>query len=258
MNPSLSLNLTRPAAGTASKLIIEQEKYGPTDGYLSRAGMHLLLWALLQDEQPEQPECSHTCATWINVYRYDLGLQYQLHASHGQLGERIVEDELIFTEKIKFSMEQEKPLKYPCFGLVAVNWLGDRAWNHEAQQIAPPPLTATATAVRHAPGKLYGTAAVSYRIHRDRYGLALPLREEAKENKFSSVVYAVHKGGPTWEIIEPPPGAEETGQQCVGGGGGVPEFPPSDDDDQPPTAPHRDAKQVKDYCTQEVISDTSK
>ncbi len=256
MQPSLSLNLTRPAGGSAPGLIIEQEKYGRTDGYLSRAGMHRILWALLRDEQPEEPDCFLGGKTFINVYRYDLALQYQLFASRGELGERIVQDDL-FTEKIKFAFEQEKPLQYPCFGLVAVEFFGDRAWDHTAQQIAPPDLTASATAVRAA-GKIYGTAAVSYRIHRDRYSLALSERVEAQENKYSSVVYAIHKGGPTWERITAPPGLEETGQQCFGGGGGQLNPVPPEDEKPPPTAPHRDARVVRDYCSQEITLDTSK
>jgi len=249
---NLSLNLTRPASSSLAKLIIKQKEYDAVDGILSRAGLHTALFALLNEEEVPDQICTSDCGTTLYVYRYDPSLPYALYVSHGALSERVVE-EVYVPLKLAFRMEQEKSLALPCFGIGDYRWLGDKAWNADASLIAPPSISSTINSVS-AGQPVYGTLAVAIKVVRDRYSLRLPQRVEAEENKFSSVAYAIHKGGPTWEHIKPPPGAEDTGQQCSGGGGSGPDIEPPDDPYKPPTAPHRDGRQVTDYCTQEVTS----
>lgn len=254
--PTLSTTLTRPTFD-GDALMIRQQEYGPTDGILSRAGLHRAIIALLADEPIPEPDCVDECATELYVYRRDLTLNYRLHVSHGILGQRIREDDVYYAQKIKLEMDDRISFDLPSFGVVDHRWLGDTVWNHDGSEIPPPSFTATMDGIEFA-APVYGTIVIGYRLRRDRYDLRLPRRDDAKENSFASVAYAVFNDGPVWHEVEPPPGAEETGAQCYGGGGGSSDITGPEDDDSPPTAPHRDAREIRDYCSQEVISDTSK
>ncbi len=253
----LSTTLTRPAGRTLAKLIIKQKEHDQIDGILSRAGLHNMLLSLLNEEEVDEPVCTYNCGAVVYVYRYDLSLPYTLFASHGGLGS-CVRETVYVPVKLDFKMEDEKSLSLPCFGVGAHRWLGDRAWNKDGSRISPPGFTTTIDSLK-TDQLVYGTLAVGLRVIRDRYNLALPLRlradgSESEQNKFTSVVFAVHQGGPTWGHIDPPPGAEETNQQCTWGKGGGGEINPPEHPDQPPYASPRDGKEEKDYCTQEVIS----
>lgn len=253
--PSLSATLSRSAATTRDPLFIEQEKYGATDGYLSRAGLYLGIMALLDGDPPADPVCVDACGTTLHVYRYDLNVHYRLAVSHGALGEMVRSDDLLFTEKIVFVMADTAGLSYPCHGLVESLWLGDVVYDQDGGEIAPPAMTASLDALALA-AKVYGTLAVTYRTSRDSYALELPARDQVIENKYSSVAYALWNGGLTWLTVTPPPGAEESDQQCSGGWGASLHGVPPDAPEQP-YGPNADAEILIDYCSQEVISDTS-
>lgn len=252
----LTAYISRPAAAVRDLLVIEQEGYGATDGYLSRAGLYLGLLALLDGEQPAEPVCVDDCRTALYVYRRDLLLNYRLAVSHGKLGAPVREDDIYFTERLKFVMSDTMPFRYPCRDVVESRWLGDVVYDQDGGEVDPPGQTPSVDAMTLTQ-PVYGTLAVTYRIDRDRYDLELPAREAAIENRYSSVAYAVYTGGLQWLAVQPPPGAEESGQQCSGGwGASLSVIPP--DDPGLPTAPNADAEIVIDYCSQEVISDTSK
>lgn len=250
---TLSLNLSLPSSVARDTLIIEQEKPGQADGYLSRAGMYLSILALINGEMPEDPECVNECTTTIYVYRYDLALAYRLAVSHGSLGSMEREDDLYYTEKIKVSMEDEIKFKYPCFGVVESRWIGGLVWDQDGSSIAAPGFVADVDKLRFA-APVYGTLAVTYKISRDKYSLALPKRETAIENKYSSVAFAVYPGGGKWEMIDPPPGAEATDQQCTGGGGGT-TITPGAGGSSIPVSAHADRTITVDYCSQTITSD---
>lgn len=253
MDHTHAINLTRQTI-EESGLFIEQENYGRYDGFLSLAGMYNLLFNLLDGELPDDPECYPDCGTNVYVYRYDLTLNYKLYVSYGSLGQKI-QEETFYIEKVRVSMESEVGLKYPCFGEITSRWLGDKVWDKNGREIATPSYTVEIDKVVFDE-PVYGTLLLAYKINRDAYALALPKREGADQNKYTSVAYAIYSGGPTWLELEPPPGAEETDQQCKGGGGGGTVNPP-EPEDSPPYAPNVDAKKVIDYCTQEVTSDNS-
>lgn len=216
----------------------------------------MLFFDLLEGVETEDPDCTYSCGTTVYVYRYDLTLNYKLYASHGTLGDKITQGDLTYTEKVKVSMQDEVSLKYPNFGVVDTTWLGGKAWDRTGRETTAPGYTADSSKVIFDQ-PVYGTLLLTYRINRDKYSLSLPKRVDAEENKFSSVAYAIYKGGPTWEEIETPPGSDDTDQQCTGGGGGGLEVDPPDPKEYPPYASNVDAKRVVDYCTQEVISDNS-
>ena len=253
MDTTHSLNLSNQGI-SQSGLFIEQEPYGPSDGYLSRAGMYLVLFNILEDEEQEEPDCTDDCTTIVYVYRYDLTLNYKLYVSRGVIGVKTVQ-ETIYIQKVKVSMQEEVALDYPNFGETSARWLGDKVWGRDGREITPPGYTASIDKVVFDQ-PVYGTLLLSYKINRDCYSVRLTKRAEAEENKYSSVAYAIYKGGPTWKILEPPPGAEDTEHQCTGGGGGL-DIPDPDPDEYPPYAPNVDAEKVIDYCTGEVESDSS-
>lgn len=236
-----------PSSAFRDGLWIEQKNPDPADGYLSRAGMYRSILALLNGDLPEEPDCVNDCVVDLYVYRYDLGLSYRLQASHGQLGNAIVE-ELYFTEKIRVSMVDELRLKYPNFGVVESRWLGDRVWNQDGALTTAPSFVATMDMVRFS-GAVYGDFLITYKINRDRYQLALPAREASIENKYASCAFATYQGGIKWEPIEPPAGLEQTDQHCTGGGGSTTIGGPPDGRNIP-VAAYADKKTEIDYCTQ--------
>lgn len=248
---TLSLNLSRPASSDRDALIIEQEQPGQADGYLSRAGMYLSLLALINGEMPEEPECVNECTTALYVYRYDLSLAYQLHVSHGSLGPMERQDDLYYTEIIKVSMDDEVRLKYPCWGVVESRWIGDKVWDQDGSATAAPGFVTEVDKLKFA-APVYGTLAVTYKINRDKYSLALPKREAAIENKYSSVAFAIYSGGGQWEMIDPPPGAESTDQQCTGGGGTT--VTPGSGGSSIPVSAHADKHITQDYCSRLITS----
>ncbi|MBU1418328.1 MAG: hypothetical protein KKI15_07565, partial [Proteobacteria bacterium] len=223
---TLTLNLSN-SASSRDTLWIEQEQAGQADGYLSRAGMYRSIQALLNQEMPDEPECVNECVVTLYVYRFDLALAYRLDVSHGHLGARITEDDLYFTEKIKVSMDDEVKLKYPCFGVVESRWLGDVVYDQDGMQSVAPSFVAGVEKISFA-APVYGTFAVTYRIHRDKYLLSLPKRETAIENKYSSVAFALFTGGLELLEVDPPAGVEQTDMVCTGGGGSTSIAGPAD------------------------------
>ncbi len=254
----LNISLSNRSSFSSKLLFIEQENPDPTDGFLSRAGLYITVHNLLEAYQQDDPDCKLGAGVFIYVYRYDLSLDYTLFASHGTLGERVVQDNLVFTQKIRPEMEDRKALSYPNFGETASSWLGDKVWDYNGNDITPPSFTTDLREIQYSQ-KVYGTHLLSYKIHRDKYSLALPKRELASSNKYSSVAFAIYKPGPpVWLEIKVPGGVEETDEQCSGGGGGgLDHNPPDPKPYEPPYAPNTDAEQKVDYCTQETISDTS-
>lgn len=256
---TLAISLSRPAPSRLNQLFIEQGDPEPGEGYLSRAGMFLALLDLVENQDPaERTNClSGGRGTTLYVYRYDLSLPYTLHVTHGELGDRRVEDDLVFTEKIRVNMQGEVNLKYPNFGVVDTAWLGGKVWDKDGMEISPPAPTTTSSSVIF-PDRLYGTLLISYKIKRDAYFLPLVARPEAEENKYSSVAYAVHRGGVDWMEIRIPEQLEKTGKVCYGGGGTLGGHEGPEDPDGPPSAPHADAEIGIDYCSQEVLYDQTK
>ena len=248
---SLSLNLSNPASSRAT-LWIEQEQPSQADGYLSRAGMYRSIQALINGEMPGEPDCVNECTVTLYVYRFDLGLAYLFAASHGSLGARMSEDDLYYTEKLQVSMDDEVRLKYPCFGVVESRWLGGVVYDQDGVVTVAPSFVTDGERIRFG-APVYGTFAVTYRIHRDKYILSLPRREAAIENNYSSVAFAAFSGGVEWLEVEMPVGMEETDLQCTGGSGNT-SFGLPADGGKVPVSVHADQHSKYDYCTQEFIS----
>jgi len=238
-------------------LFIEQGEPDPGDGYLSRAGMFRALLALADNEPPEEDvQCTDDIGTMLYVYRYDLTQQYTLKITRGNLGSRTTADDETFTQKIQFNMDDSASLKYPNFGVLDKTWLGKRVWDIDGGVTSAPTTTTTIDEVKLSK-KIYGTLLLTYKINRDAYGCRLIPRDEAEENKYSSVAYADCDDGVKWLELKAPEGVEETGLLCKGGYGNLKVVPPPGDK-PPPSAPHKNARKVYDYCTGEVLVDDTK
>ncbi len=241
------------AESSTDELWIEQEDISKTDGYLSRSAMYLAIWALLENGEPKAATCITDVSIDLYVYRTNLSMAYGFYSSYGVLSAKTPQIDYSFTESIKFQMTDEEGLRLPNFGIIAYRWIADAVWDAEGSPTSAPAVTFTSRKAKTS-GKVYGTLQVTYKVNRDKYTLDLPKREDTEENKYSSVAYATHKGGPTWKILTVPTNAENEDAMCKGGLGGSTTISPPDDDI--PVAPNIDAETIIDYCTNEVTSET--
>lgn len=264
MNHQLSITLQIPSSSARAALILEQKGDAPLTGTVSAANMVRFLGRMLygsdtENDWQETADCGMDGTNMVSgVYAYPspAELAYQIETTHGTLSERVIE-EVEHTEVIALSMDDEAQTKYPVLEIVSVEAQGD-LFDGYGGIIPLPAITWTGDRIRLS-RPVYGSIRVVYRMLRHAYDLTVPRRDPmtTTENFYSSVVYAWWKGDGTWLEIEPPPGAEEfaADEGCGWGSGSI-----NDPEEDPPTRPQAagaDRSIVIDYCTNEVISDST-
>jgi hypothetical protein len=250
-NQSLTVGFSNPS-GAAYELVIEQGEPNVYDGYLSRSALYLAIWAFLDNNTPQEPQCTTDFTVDLFVYRNNLNLQYTLFSTYGVLGPPINQSDYSFTEKVKFQMKDKATLKYPNFGILGTKWVGGKVWDENGLPTTEPTITVNNKDITFDK-KVYGTLLVTYKLNRDKYVLDITPRTDATQNAYSAVAYATHLGGPTWKELDIPADVEEQRKQCLGGYGKTSILSV---DPKIPKAPNVDAKTVKDYCTQETLSES--
>lgn len=251
-------------------LIIEQRPWPANTGILTNGGMvrHIIeaLYGQIVPEDEDTGSSPVNCGldnlgrivSEVWVYPYTSGLWYQLQLSHGTLDlEEMKVEPVRQVEVLNFKPGSSTlQTKYPVRAIESVRWLGEQ---HDADlnPIEPPDLSVTGVMEITTSVPVYGAASVIYQTERHVYPIIIPPREDAPENLYSSVAYAVYTGGLVWEPMTPPPGAEEyQGYGENGCGYGSTSFP--DDDDPPPAVPDNaqaDREIIVDWCSQITISD---
>jgi hypothetical protein len=267
MNQSLAITLQVPS-GLVERdlLILEQEERGAHVGSVSRAQFVEYLGRQLygtdtENSWQEAIDCGMDgtdCVTAVLAYPYLAALPYQIAATWGMLGERIVQ-EYTQEEVLELSLANQAATKYPCQEIITARALGD-LFDERGVVVPLPSITISGDTVTLS-RKVYGKVLVAYRVIRHRYSLRVPRRDLATtaENYYSSVVYAWWAGGVRHVEIEPPPGAEEYAEDEAECGRGQGNSGDDGDDDGPniPRAAGADRSIIYDYCSGELISDTT-
>lgn len=255
----------RAVAAPASRdlLLVEQRKWGPYCGILTRMGLARYLLGIFSREQKSEEElenesvvncCGFGGPLAIPIYVYELadGVTYQLRATAGTLGEGVLET-IVERESVTFALETEATIRHPASEIVAARWLTG-PWTTGGAEVAPPALAVEDQTVR-SPIPLFGSVELTLRVRRWRHILTIP-NGEAEElliNGWAEYVLALPSGGrPVGQEITEPPGAAElarTGEEC-GRGRGIDTLHFDDDrnDDQEPTAQGEDKHIRCDYC----------
>jgi len=268
VSQQLNLTINFSAASVEKRdsgelLLIEQEDWKPYTGLVTKGNMARQLASLLySDAYQAQVDCGVmangdvVCAVYVYKLRPDV--QYQLTVTHGELaGPEATGVDV--DETLHFSLDTESALKYPAATVRSAVWAS--AYNSDGVKVTDPAVTITSRDVTVS-APVYGSLRVQYTAQRDEYILTIPKRADAEENFYSAYLIGLPIGGrPVFLQFDPPPTAEEMakeGTECGRGSGGDsgdatrPSHPLDD-----VTASKHQRTIIVDYCTQEVIVDST-
>lgn len=254
---ALDITLVSPLSlgDSDASVLLEQEGWPRYIGYLTRLGVVAYLDGLLFGDDDAE-DASRNCGTdqlgrvVKNIYAYpdpaDLG--YLIGISHGEIGERIVED-LEYAEVLNLQNETEINLKYPCQGIISKEWITD-SFNVEGGELPPPNVSITVDGTDlDVSGPAVGALLVVYRVIRHRYRITVPPRENAGENSLQSFVWVAWNGGNNYMEVSLPDDQEPGECNNYGDTGHIGDPGP----DRPDSVPPEDESVDIDYCTQLVI-----
>ena len=228
-------------------ILIEQEKWGPFCGILTRMGLARYLRAMFSaDQEPSDEQAVNCCGAGgplaIPIYVYELspGVQYSLRSTVGNVGETGTLEPLIERETVSFGLATEASISHPASAIRQARWLTG-PWTTGGADVTPPTLTLDGRTVR-SPIPIFGSVELTLEVRRWRH-LLLISKEEAEElliKGWAEYVMGLPSGGrPVGVEIEEPPGAAEMakyGYACgrgKGGGASGTINGPEDDNDEP-------------------------
>lgn len=242
-------------------ILIEQEKWGPFCGVLTRMGLARYLRGVFSaDQEPNDEQAVNCCGAGgplaIPIYVYELApdVQYSLRSTVGTVGESGTLEPLVERESVSFALETTASIRHPASEIVQARWLAG-PWTTGGAAVAPPPaLTLDGRAVR-SPVPIFGTVELTLRVRRWRHTLVIDADEANRllVDGWAEFVMGLPSGGrPVGEAITPPPGAAEMakhGYACGRGrGGDSGTINGPNDDDDPPVATGADKHIRCDYC----------
>lgn len=254
---SLDITLVSPLSlsGAAGSLQLEQEGWGRYVGYLTRVGVVAYLKNLLfgdEDYDTEASNCGPDADGHVrkSIFAYPgpAELHYLIGISHGEIGERIVE-ELDYAEVLNLQEDQAVSLKYPCRQLLSTTWLID-AYDSDGETLPEPDIVIKQDGnTKSFATSTYGALLVVYRVLRHRYRIDVPPRENAGENSLQSFVWAVWTDGTNYMEVSLPDDKEPGScNNSFRGHGHIGTPGP----DRPESVPPEDEDTFFDYCTQKV------
>jgi hypothetical protein len=267
MKQSLAIALSnRDSASARDLLVLEQKEWGTATGGVSKPQLVEYLGRITYGEDTEYGwseslDCGMEgggCAVTVYAYPASPALPYQIAATWGLLGGRVL-DEFVQQEVLEFSLADEGRTKYPSQGIISALAVGN-LYDENGVVIPLPAITCALDTVRLG-RRVYGAILVKYLVLRHVYSLRVERRdpETTVENFFSTVVYGWYDGGGAYLEIEPPPGAEEYAADAACGFGQSTGEDDDDDDGYPeiPDAAGANRIIVHDYCSGAVISDNT-
>ncbi len=250
---SLTINLSNPSAASDA-LLIEQKEWGSV-GKVSRASVVKYIGHILYNLPEPILDCGGQNAT-VYVYLWDKTLEYgNLLSSRGSVSTRVSE-QFLHKEIVHFSYSNEARLKYPMDSVKSYEWLGN-IYNGEGGIVNAPNVNISDNDVSLSE-RVHGSLKVYYYVTRHVYRVTVPKLEDATENHYSAVVYAVWAGGVQWLKLTPAPDADEdfdcqNGYEDDDNDERTIFIPPPDDPYAPPYAPVVNKLRHIDYCSQEEI-----
>jgi len=265
MKTELTINYSLPTPGsTSANVLLEQKEWNDNTGYVTKANFIRFMGRLIYGSGTDYAWAEDIACGWdaegitatIYAYPSPYTLAYTIEATYGDLSDGI--QEIVNQEEsIKFSLTKEASLKYPVYEMTEDPFpLGD-FYDVNGDQILFDSFTVTVSGQDiKLSQKIYGTIKFKYKSLRYTYTLRLAKRseEEAYENFYSSVVWVGWNGGLRWIEVEIPPGAEDDICGWDDGGSSVGQFPR---EPNTPTAAGADRSITIDYCSGEVISDST-
>lgn len=141
----------------------------------------------------------------IYVYRLDRSLSYSLYSSYGEFSDKTVEEET-YEEVISFNIENSYTLKYPVLDSFSYEWQDD-VYDSDGNKINPPTVTLKDRELTLSK-KVYGFLKITHRFVRDAYTLTVP-GEDVVDDIFGGAVYALHKYGITYLVLDSPSAISE-------------------------------------------------
>ncbi len=258
MTGELVITFTAPAESGGREpvdaLIMEQAEMGSYSGHVTRGQIVGWLRSMMYGYEAPEVDCGLDSDGGVNtavlVYPYDPALPYQLALSHGELGERVVE-EVEFVELVNLRPDSVTAnLKYPAREIVSAEWVGD-GYDGAGAVVPVPPITISGREIT-VWRAVYGALKVTYKVVVHAYAVTLPRRDEARDNRWSSVAYAWWDGGVKWLSLELPDGINnmEEGQPCGWSSTGTARYP--DDEIRGPQGDSASREIIVDYCTQTI------
>jgi len=249
MSEFLPFRITRSLARseTKNRILLEQERWDPYIGMLTKGGVVAYLHGLLfGEESGVEKRCGvdeeGNVSSDIFAYPDPPDLGYHLGISHGVLGPRVITD-LVYAELLQIQGVTEPALRYPTREILSAEWVTD-AFAVDGEALPRPVVSITDGRVRIAQA-VYGTMLVIYRVVRHSYAATISPRPEAAENRYQSYIYAVWPGGTNYRAYELPP-AVENGGRCNLNGDDVDIDSP--DGCRPPSVRPEDLHYDVDYC----------
>ena len=255
-------------------LLLEQEPWGEDVGETSELqGIQAISAAINGTAWPEV-NCGGLNAEFnaiIYAYPCSSGMSYNFKVSHGSVSTRAID--IVYREEIvQCSMKLSHTLDYPVQSMGATSWIG-HCYNASGNITQAPAVSIDGRNVLFSE-EVYGSFRVRYVVIRHIYYVTVSERTNAIENTYQSVVYAVWDGGVNWLDIEAPANFETYAGDCGNGafyddgdGDGLQDGYEdgqlsqtsvcSDKYVNVPSVVEADRKITVDYCSQEVIEDTT-
>lgn len=260
MNPhSLAIQFsTESSIDSRNLLKLKQEEWDRYVGVVTKSQFVKFLRNLLYgDGSSPDIDCGlssgNNLVCIIYAYPYYEDLVYNIRTSYGTLSEGVRED-LEYEETISVSLSTSVSTDHFVHEIYSFEWVGN-VYDSSGNVITPPDITHDSKEITLSK-KVYGTLKIKYRAVRDIYVLTIEPREDSEQDLFGAVVFATYLNGLSFLEITQPPNLDElaSGEYSCGWKGGISTEYPEDD----PTRPeyhNAHKKTVKDYCSDEVISE---
>jgi len=245
-------------------LTISQEEWVNTIGRVKMSDFYNFSYNVLSSGNVNSSiDCglssNGSCKSIIYAFPAIPDLLYQLHTSYGSLSSRSSAN-FVHSELLLFNMSKSNTLTYFPIGNVSYEWIGS-VYDLQGNVRSNSAVDINEEGEILLPEKVYGTLKVKYEVVRHKYILEVFPREEETEDLFGAVVYGIYDEGIAWVELNNPPNLDDIASGSVSCGGLSSTSSDNTDDTEdgrtPTTAPKVNRKIITDYCTQEVLSDTT-